>query len=138
METKKSYPHNCESNEELMFFEAALAQDIQLKTQKKVPYINANGETRNKHVDFYYENKTKQIKVVIECDGIQHNTKIQKSSDKMRDDDIRSRGIAIFRFSTQEIRDNAKACVKRVAKYIEIQKEILKLGAQARVILYKA
>lgn len=123
-----------DSDEEVLFFKVAQEKGLILQVHKKLPYINENGVRKNKTVDFYWENKSGQIKIVIECDGTQHE--FQKRNDKIRDDDIRSRGIVIFRFSACAVRANPEACVQRVQDYISLQKEIISLQARARKIIY--
>ena len=122
------------SQAEKTFFQAALEAGLQFECQKEFPYIAADNTQRNKTVDFYWENESKQIKIAVECDGVQHHK--TRKQDSMRDDDLRDRGVVVFRFSAQRILEKADACVQRVQDYIVIQEEILSLRAKARKIVY--
>ncbi len=123
-----------DSDEERIFFIACEELGLALQVHKKSPYIDEFGKKQNKTIDFYWQNKSSQIKIVIECDGNQH--KKRKRNDNIRDDDLRARGIVIFRFTAQKIRENAQKCAQKVQDYILIQEEILRLQARARKIIY--
>ena len=68
---------------------------------KKLPYpVHRQHNIENYIVDFYIAEK----KIVIELDGVQHNSPEGKESDKQRDTVLASWGITVLRYSNESIR----------------------------------
>jgi len=60
--------------------------------------------------DFYCH----ELQIVIEVDGSVHNLKEVKESDAIREDDIKSFGIKVIRFTNSEIRNNIEGVIKEL------------------------
>lgn len=68
---------------------------------KKLPYpVHRQHNIENYIVDFYIAEK----KIVIELDGVQHNSPEGKERDKQRDTVLASWGITVLRYSNESIR----------------------------------
>ncbi len=61
-------------------------------------------------VDFYCP----KVKVVIECDGGQHYSKVGLKKDALRDDYLKSRGCKVLRFSSREVLKNMEGVLEVV------------------------
>lgn len=60
--------------------------------------------------DFYCH----ELKLVIELDGSIHNVKEGIESDKLREEDIVSFGIKVFRFTNKEVRTDIVSVIERI------------------------
>ena len=109
---------------EWVFAFTANGNQLILESQKEFKYYHYDGTVKSICADFYYEDETGAIQVVIECDDSTHRLRVKE--DAMRDSTLASKGIKVFRFKTREITWNCLKCVNEVKKYIEDQKEILK------------
>ena len=63
-------------------------------------------------VDFYIPSK----KVVIEIDGIQHNSSDHKEADRIRDNVLSDWGITVLRYPNEMIRNNFMATATDILK----------------------
>jgi len=64
--------------------------------------------------DFYCE----QSKLVIECDGKDHFTEEGANRDATRDQYLRERGLTVFRFTNQEIEEDAQKVIESIAGWL--------------------
>ena len=68
---------------------------------KRLPFnVRRQHNIENYIVDFYIAEK----KIVIEIDGIQHNSREGRNKDAQRDKDLSFWGIAVLRYSNESIR----------------------------------
>ncbi|MCH8010450.1 MAG: type I restriction endonuclease subunit R [Candidatus Marinimicrobia bacterium] len=63
-------------------------------------------------VDFYCHS----LKLIIECDGKIHDQKDQKEKDEFRDNQLKTVGFKILRFSNKEILEETESVLKTIAK----------------------
>ena len=75
-------------------------------------------------VDFYIASK----KIVIEIDGIQHNTKEHKESDRKRDEILADWGLTVLRYSNQSINTNFVAVAKDILTHLGLDFSDLKMN----------
>lgn len=68
-------------------------------------------------VDFYCH----PAKLVVEIDGIYHQTKEQKEADQNREEELRSYGLRILRFSNEDIFNNLYKVIEAIRTQIKNQ-----------------
>lgn len=129
---KKYVLDMCKSHIEWPFFFTANGKHLTLEWQKKFSYYRSNGIIQDIHCDFYYEDKTSDIKIVIECDDISHKNKTIE--DQIRDTMlIEQKGInKVFRFKARDIIWNCSSCIGEVKDYIKNKKIKLRKNAYDR------
>ena len=66
-------------------------------------------------VDFYCH----AVKMVIEVDGGQHYEIEGIRKDRIRDEDLRSLGLFVLRFSDREVLKNIDGVMEEIYKYVE-------------------
>ena len=64
--------------------------------------------------DFY----APEIKLCIECDGLQHQNETGKEYDEMRDNFMVSLGISVFRIKNIEIDDDLYAVIEKIEQEV--------------------
>jgi very-short-patch-repair endonuclease len=67
-------------------------------------------------VDFYCP----AVKLVVEVDGSQHQSKVNAESDKKRDEFLKNHGLNILRVNNLEVLRNIEGVVHRILEYLEI------------------
>ena len=67
-------------------------------------------------VDFYIHSAN----IVIEIDGIQHETRKNKASDEIRDSKLTSLGITVLRYSNTSIRDDFNYVCDDILKHLNL------------------
>jgi len=55
-----------------------------------------------------------ELKIAVECDGLSHNTKRQKSRDRIKDQMLAEKGWLVMRFSNQEILKQTGRVLRRI------------------------
>ena len=73
-------------------------------------------------VDFYIASKN----IVIEIDGIQHNTAEHKESDRKRDEILADWGLIVLRYSNNSINTNFVAVTKDILMHLGLDFSDLK------------
>ena len=73
-------------------------------------------------VDFYIASKN----IVIEIDGIQHNTAEHKESDRRRDEILADWGLTVLRYSNNSINTNFVAVTKDILMHLGLDFSDLK------------
>ncbi|MFC2131855.1 endonuclease domain-containing protein [Bacteroidota bacterium] len=68
--------------------------------------------------NFIYDFYSYALKLVIEVDGISHETDEVKQNDKVKDEYIRSVGFNILRFTDEEVLGNPNKVVSEIEEYI--------------------
>ena len=82
---------------------------------KRLPYtVKRQHNIDNFIVDFYIPKK----KIVIEIDGIQHQTAEHKESDKKRDDILSNWDITVLRYSNESVNTNFVAITADILKHL--------------------
>ena len=90
---------------------------------KKLPLsVKRQHNIDNYIVDFYIASK----KIVIEIDGIQHNTREHKESDKKRDEVLADWDIIVLRYSNKSINTNFVAVTKDILTHLGLDFSDLK------------
>ena len=90
---------------------------------KKLPItVNRQKNIGNYIVDFFISEK----RTVIEIDGRQHQMSEAKNADRQRDKDFENLGIAVLRYSNNDINHNFKEVCEDILKHIEIKATDLK------------
>ena len=90
---------------------------------KRLPFtVKRQHNIENFIVDFYIAQK----KIVIEVDGIQHNTLQHRVADKERDASLAVWGITVLRYSNDSIRNNFYAVAADILKNLELNFSDLK------------
>ena len=90
---------------------------------KRLPYtVKRQHNIDNYIVDFYIPHN----KLVIEIDGIQHNSEEYKEADKKRDDVLSSWGITVLRFSNKSVNSNFIAVTLTILKQLGLDYSDLK------------
>jgi very-short-patch-repair endonuclease len=69
----------------------------------------------------------KELHLIIEVDGITHDTKLEK--DKQRTDELRLAGFNVFRFTDEEVLTNIQGVAAEIERIIE---EITSPGTPSR------
>jgi very-short-patch-repair endonuclease len=91
---------------------------------KLLPYtVKRQHNIDNFIVDFYIPKK----KIVIEIDGIQHNTIEHKRADIKRDNVLHEWGISVLRYSNKSINTNFVAVAKDILAHIGLDFSDLKV-----------
>ena len=91
---------------------------------KRLPLnVRRQHNIENYIVDFYIAYK----KIVIEVDGLQHESPTHKEADKKRDEDLAKWGITVLRYSNDSIRKNFRAVAEDILKNLELRFEDLKV-----------
>ena len=84
---------------------------------KKLPYnVRRQHNIENYIVDFYIAEK----KIVIEVDGIQHNSPEHQESDKQRDAALSAWGITVLRYSNEAIRKDFNMVTDDILKKLDL------------------
>ena len=84
---------------------------------KKLPYhVRRQHNIENYIVDFYIAEK----KIVIEVDGIQHNSPEHQESDRQRDEALASWGITVLRYSNESIRKDFNMVTEDIFRNLEL------------------
>ena len=68
-------------------------------------------------VDFYIHS----AKIVIELDGIQHDSRENTSYDKIRDSELNSLGITVLRYPNSLVRDDFSYVCQNILDHLELQ-----------------
>ena len=90
---------------------------------KRLPYnVRRQHNIENYIVDFYIAEK----KLVIEVDGRQHLLREHKEADEQRDASLASLGIAVCRYSNDDIRNNFNSVADDILKKVGLEKSDLK------------
>ncbi len=76
---------------------------------------DVNNSFSDNYADFYFP----QCKLVIEIDGIQHESEIDKLKDMERDDYLKKQGITILRIPVREIKDYIKGNKQLILRKIQ-------------------
>jgi imidazole glycerol-phosphate synthase subunit HisF len=95
------------THEELLLWQYLKANKMGVRFKRQHPismYI----------ADFYCH----ELKIIIEVDGSVHNLKEVKESDAVREDDIKSLGIKVIRFTNAEIRNDVEDVIKKLENII--------------------
>ena len=91
---------------------------------KRLPLnVRRQHNIENYIVDFYIADK----KIVIEVDGLQHESPEHKEADKKRDEDLAKWGITVLRYSNDSIRKNFRAVAEDILKNLKLRFEDLKV-----------
>lgn len=119
------YLHQNISNPiERIFFETARMNGLHIEWQKRINYRNEKNQVRKIHVDFYYQDLTGDIKIVIECDGKSHKEELRKCNDQIRDDYLlHQKGCYIYRFKSNDIYNSPLSLVEKIKNYISDWKD---------------
>ena len=90
---------------------------------KRLPLnVRRQHNIENYVVDFYIADK----KIVIEVDGLQHESLEHKEADKKRDEDLAKWGITVLRYSNDSIRKNFRVVAEDILKKLGLRFEDLK------------
>ena len=90
---------------------------------KLLPYtVKRQHNIDNFIVDFYIPKK----KIVIEIDGIQHNSNEHKEYDARRDKILSAWGITVLRYSNQSVNTNFIAVAKDILTHLDLNFSDLK------------
>ena len=90
---------------------------------KLLPYtVKRQHNIDNFIVDFYIPKK----KIVIEIDGIQHNSNEHKEYDARRDEILSAWGITVLRYSNQSVNTNFIAVAKDILTHLDLNFSDLK------------
>ena len=90
---------------------------------KRLPYnVSRQHNIENYIVDFYIPKK----KIVIEVDGIQHNSNEHKEADEKRDKALERWGIKVLRYTNESIRHNFSAVAASILNNIDLTFDDLK------------
>ena len=90
---------------------------------KKLPMtVKRQHNIENYIVDFYIPER----KIVIEIDGIQHLTSLNKEADDKRDADLSRWGITVLRYPNDSIRYDFDSVVDSLLEIFELDIENLK------------
>ena len=82
---------------------------------KRIPMdVKRQHNIGNYIVDFYVAEK----KIVIEVDGIQHESAVHKQEDAIRDINLSHWGIRVLRYSNQAIRESFHAVSDDILKHL--------------------
>jgi len=59
-----------------------------------------------------------ELKIAIECDGLSHNSKQQKSRDRIKEQMLAEKGWLVMRFSNQEILEETGRVLRRIVNAV--------------------
>ena len=68
-------------------------------------------------LDFIADFMCKELRLVIEVDGITHDNKLER--DNRRDDKLRQAGFYVFRFTDEEVLTNREGVMRAIERIIE-------------------
>ena len=68
-------------------------------------------------LDFIADFMCKELRLVIEVDGITHDNKLER--DNLRDDKLRQAGFYVFRFTDEEVLTNIEGVMRAIERIIE-------------------